>query len=324
MKTRKLILISLVVAIAGIGIYLWSCRRPGTTTKPRVVTIGTFSKALGNTPYYVAKHFKWFEEDPNLKDVSIAYKEYNDRPSISDAFSHGDLQILFSGDAPAILNRAQGNDVRLIDISGNAAQEILVRTELPIKTVADLRGKKLAVQQGTTSQYALLRILKSNGLSETDVQLQYMTAAEAKAAFESGALDAWAVWAPFVEQEQVNGKGRVLPKSEILIHSVMSVSNNFLTQYEPGVRGIVAAVERAKEWMIANPSEAQRIAAEQLGLDPKVVNTAWPKFDWSAHLNDGVVTDLQAKADFLASSDKTRDSKTIDIKKDLVDLRFTK
>lgn len=320
MKRGNLIIAILVLAIVGAALYIW---RRQTVPKRTTITMGTFSKALGNTPYYVAKHFRWFEDDPNLKGITINYKEFNDRPSISDAFSNGDLQVLFSGDAPAILNRAQGNDVRLIAISGNAAQEILVRTELPINSVADLRDKKLAVQQGTTSQYALLRILRSNGLNESDVQLQYMAAPEARAAFESHDIDAWAVWAPFVEQEQVNGRGRVLPKSEILIHSVMSVSNPFLTQSEPQLRGIVAAIERAKAWMIANPAEAQQIAAEQLGLDPKVVSTAWPKFDWSAHLNDVIIADLQAKADFLAANDKTRNSKTIDVKKDFSDIRFT-
>jgi sulfonate transport system substrate-binding protein len=325
MKSRKLVFAILILAMAGAALYVWSCRHTNNNggSRPKVITIGTFSKALGNAPYYIARNFRWFEEDPSLKDVTINYKEYNDRPSISDAFSNGDLQVLFSGDAPAILNRAQGNDVRLTDISGNAAQEILVRSELPIHTIGDLRGKRLAVQQGTTSQYALLRILKANGLGETEVQLQYMTAPEAKAAFESGSLDAWAVWAPFVEQEEVSGKGRVLPKSEVLIHSVMSISSGFLAQYEPGARAAVAAIERAKQWMLVNPDQAQRIAAEQLGLDPKVVSTAWPKFDWSAHLNDAVIADLQDKADFLAANDKTRNSKTIDVKKDFVDLRLT-
>ena len=323
MRTRKLVIGIVAVIVVGIALYAWSCRRTTTVGKPKTITVGTFSKALGNSPYYIARNFGWFEDDPAFKDVTINYKEFNDRASISDAFSHGDLQVLFSGDAPAILNRAQGNDVRLIDISGNAAQEILVRTSLGIQTVAELRGKRLAVQQGTTSQYALLKILKANGLGETDIQLQYMTAAEAKAAFESADLDAWAVWAPFVEQEEVNGRGRVLPKSEILIHSVMSVSSPFITQYEPGARAVFAAIERAKEWMIAHSEEAQKIAAQQLGLDPKVVSTAWPKFNWSAHLNDTVITDLQAKADFLAASDKARNSKTIDVKKDFVDLRFS-
>src|SRR5580765_5314781 len=122
MKQKKIVIGILAIAIVGIAAYLWSCRRPNGSSKPKEITIGTFSKALGNSPYYIAKHFRWFEDDPNLKDIVINYKEYNDRPSISDAFSRGDLQILFSGDAPAILNRAQGNDVRLIDVSGNAAQ----------------------------------------------------------------------------------------------------------------------------------------------------------------------------------------------------------
>lgn len=321
-KTVRAIVSLIVVTLAiGAGLYTGCNGRNGS--QPKSITMGTFSKAMGNSPYHIAKHFKWFEEDPNLKGVTITYKEFNDRPSISDAFSNGSLQILFSGDAPAILCKAQGNDIKLVALSGNAAQEILVRSELPINSVPELRGKKLAVQQATSSHYALLKILKANNLNESDVDLRYVLPAEARTAFEQGDLDAWAVWAPWVEQQQVSGKGRVVPGGNVLINSVMSVPTKFTTDDEQMLRGIIAAINRAKQWMIANPDEAQKIIAQELGLDAQVVKIAWPKFNWTPNLNDEIITDLQAKADFLAASDKTRSGSTLDVRKDYVDLRFS-
>ena len=104
MKSRNaIIVLVLVCAIAGI-VYVSRKTPDKQPAAPplKSVTIATFSKALGNSPYYIAKHFKWFEEDPSLQGANITYKEYTDRPSISDAFSSGDLQVLFSADVPSL------------------------------------------------------------------------------------------------------------------------------------------------------------------------------------------------------------------------------
>ena len=325
MKRRTLLALTLLLAIGGgaaLRFIACSSGRQGKLVKPATFTIGTFSKAYGNLPYYVARHFRWFETDPSLAGVTIRYVEYNDRPAISDAFSAGALQVLFSGDAPALLCRAQGNDIRAVGVSGNAEQEIVVRPDSPIRTVPDLRGKKLVVLQATSSHYALLKILRANGMNEADIKMSFMSPAEARTAFETKRVDAWAVWAPFVEQEQASGVGRVVVGGDALINSLVSVSSELISNNDPMARAIVSSVERAKQWMIANPDQAESIAAEQLGLDPKVVALAWPKFNWAAQLDDNIANDLQAKVDFLASLDKTRQGKTIDVRRDFIDLRY--
>jgi len=318
---KAMLLVGLVVVVAAF-LHLWGgCAGNSNQPKPlQSLTIATFSKALGNSPYHVARHFKWFEEHPSLKGVTITYKEYNDRPSISDAFSKGELQVLFSADIPSIICRAQGNDIRIAAVSTSVTQNILVRSDLPFKTLPDLRGKRLAVLQGTSSHYCLLKVLKGIGMRDTDFELVYMGAPEAKVAFESGRIDAWAVWAPFVEQQEVSGKGRLVVGGDAVINSVMSLSSTFLNQHENTARGVAAAIQRAKKWMVEHPEEAQAIAASELALDPAVVKTAWPKHDWSVVLSESLIPDLQEKADFLAAADKTRAN--IDVKKDLVDLRF--
>lgn len=313
------ILVTLVVTLP-----LLSCRDntvyPSTQTQP--ITMGTFSKALGNSPYHIAKHFKWFEEDPALKDVKITYTEYNDRPSISDAFSKGDLQVLFSAEVPSILCRAQGNDTRIVALSANVGQNILVRSELPYKSVPELRGKSLAVLQGTSSHYGLLKILKAFNLRESDVDIRYLPPAEAKVAFETNKLDAWAVWAPFVEQQEVSGKGRLVEGGDAIINSVMTLSAPFIANREATARAVVSVIQQAKKWIIANPDRAQQIMAQELGLDPQVVKVAWKKHNWGAQLDEAIIKDIQEKATFLAEADKTRAGKALDVRAELIDLRF--
>lgn len=254
--------------------------------------------------------------------MTINYKIYNDRASISDAFSGGGLQVLFSADVPSLLCRSQGNDIRIVALSANVAQNILVRKELPIETVLELRGKKLAVLQGTSSQYCLLKILAAAGLKETDLDLLYMGPAEAKVAFESDKIDAWAVWAPFVEQQEVTGKGRLVVGGDAVINSVMTIASAFINQHEAAARAIVDTIHRAKKWIVEHPDEAQNIAAQELGLDPQVVKLAWPKHDWMARLDEKTIEDIQAKATFMTEMDKTRQNKALDVRRDLIDLRF--
>jgi len=291
-------------------------------TKRSPIVIATFSKAIGNSPYHIAKHFGWFDEQPELKGRKIEFKEFNDRTTISDAFTAGDLQVLFCAEVPSLLCRIQGNDIRIVDLSTKVEQSILVPTGSPIRGPKDLRGKKVAVLQGTSSHYCLLKILAANGIAERDLDLRYMAANEAKVAFEGGQIDAWAVWAPFVEQQEVAGRGKALSGGDAYINSVMSVAHPLISDEPAVVKALVKTIERAKTWMRKNPEQAIEIVARDLGLDVAVVRQAWPKHDWAAMLNPAAITDFQGKADFLAKGDKTRQGKSIDVAKDAVDLSF--
>lgn len=323
--TRRALIGVAALVLAGVGLrYATTSKLPSTETSatPTVVTIGTFSKALGNAPYHIAKHFGWLEADPAFKGVKLNYVEFNDRPAIASAFSRGELDLLFSAEIPSILIRAQGEAVRLVMVSTFAAQEILVGSGSEIKKVEDLRGRKVAVQAGTSSHFGLVRILNGAGLKNADVNLVFMPAAEGRTAFETSQIDAWAAWAPWVETQEVAGRGRALSGGEAVIYSVGTMREPFLRQYPKQTRALFETMQRAKTWMIANPEEAQKIVAGELGFDLAVVQRAWPKFHWDATLSESLLADFQAKATFLAEQKLTRDNIIVDVSSELVDFGF--
>jgi sulfonate transport system substrate-binding protein len=287
------------------------------------LTIGTFSKAIDYSPFFVAKHFRWFEDSPDLKAFSIQYTEFNDRPAISTSFDSGGLQALFAAEPPVIICRAQDNDIRIVEDSCTLQQEIVVRTDLPIYSVADLRGRRVAVLQGTSSHYGLLKILRSANLGPNDIELRFMGPDQAKVAFETKQIDGWAVWPPFVEQQQVNGKGRVLTGGDAVIQSVMAIPESLIAKHQVIAKALVDVIQESKKWIIDHPDEAQSIVANQLGIDIQVVKTAWGKHKWDAHLTEDVISDIQQKAQFLATDPTTRLRKEIDVRKDLIDARFS-
>jgi sulfonate transport system substrate-binding protein len=288
------------------------------------VAIGTFSRAIDYSPYYVARHFGWFEGAPELKPTTIKYQEFNDRDAISSALESGKLQAIFAAEPPIILTLAQGNGLRIVEVSCTLQQEIVVRSSLPVYTVSDLRHRSVAVLLGTSSHYGLLKILRTANLAPPhDVEVRFMGPDEAKAAFESGRIDAWAVWPPFVEQQEVSGRGRVITGGDAVINSVMAVPTSLLSDNQQIASAMVRVVQKAKDWIRSHPEEAQNIVASELGIDMQVVKTAWGKHDWGAHLTEPVLTDIQNKADFLADEKLTRNSMRINVKGNLVDLRYT-
>ena len=80
----------------------------------------------------------------------------------------------------------------------------------PIRKVAELKGKKIAVAKGSNANYLLVRLLENAGLKYGDVDVVYLPPADARAAFESGRVDAWSIWDPFLAAAEKQLTARVL------------------------------------------------------------------------------------------------------------------
>jgi sulfonate transport system substrate-binding protein len=259
--------------------------------------IGSFFVAIDYAPYLIAKSKGMFEK---IGGGTIAkYTMFQSLPPINESFATNQIDAVFEAEPPALIGCAAGIDVKIVGISCSLVQEILVPVKSRAQSVADLKGSKIAVLAGTSSHYGVLKLLKEAGVAPNSVEIIDMVPPDAKSAFETGQVDAWAVWPPFVEQEELAGVGRVLPKGDALIHSIMAVSGSFAAKNPATVKALVGVLNDTKTWMIKQPAEAQAIVAKELDIPVKVVERAWPRHDWSATLSDGVIADIQAKADFL-------------------------
>jgi sulfonate transport system substrate-binding protein len=119
--------------------------------------------------------------------------------------------------------------------NANANVGLLVRKGSSLTSVSQLKGKKIAVAQGSSADYHLLYVLKHAGLTAHDVQLVYLQPAQGLAAFESGAVDAWDVWPPFIEQAKIEKGARVLAGGQ-----------NFTGNYSYEVASPAAVADPAK------------------------------------------------------------------------------
>lgn len=298
-KTKILAGILAVIAITAV-LFVYQ-RGPTKGSSPTVATlrIGTGLMAVDYAPYYVARKLGWFDEAAKARGVSVSYTVFQGPAPANEALASNAVDIVMIAEPPVIVGSAAGIDIKIAGISAILTQEILVRKDGPIHSIADLKGKKAAVVLGSSSHYGLAKSIEKAGLKKTEVEVINMFPPDAKAAFSSGVVDAWAVWPPWVEQEEIAGTGRVLPNEGHLINSLMVVRGSFTRESPALLSDCQRILQRAKKWMLENPDQAQKIVAEALNEKPDVVARAWPRHQWDAKLTQGVISDMQNKADFL-------------------------
>jgi len=289
-------------------------------TTLKQVNFGSFSIAVDYAPYLVAKNKGWFDEVLKKKGITASYTIFQSLPPINESFATGKVDVVFSAENPTLVGKAAGIDLKIVALSSSLVQEILVPKNSTVKSAKDLKGKKIAVLAGTGSHYGLIKNIEEEGLQASDIEVIDMVPPDAKNAFETGKVDGWAVWPPFVEQEEISGKGRVLPQGDAKIQSVMVVGGKFAQQNPEIVDELVDVLQKSKKWIQENPTEAQQIVAKELNLPLEVVKKAWPRHDWAAQITPQVITDIQFKADFLKENQFIQNP--VDVKGTLIDLSF--
>lgn len=311
----------LLSAVLSMIVVLSGCGKQASKSLSEV-RMGSFSSAVDYAPYLVAKNKGWFDEAMAKRGIKVTYTKFESLPPINESFGSNRLDVVFEAEPPAIVGKAAGINLCIVGESCSLVQEILVHTSSNILTAQDLKGKKIAVLAGTSSHYGLLKILGEAGVKQEDVEIVDMVPPDAKNAFETNKVDAWAVWPPWVEQEELSGKGRVLPRGDAQIHSIMAVNGAFAKQNPEVTKELVAVVQKAKDWIAKNPDAAQGIVAKELNVPLAVIKKAWPRHNWAATIDNAVTTDIQAKADFLVNKGFIK--KPVRVSSDLVDLSYSK
>ena len=313
-RQRKWIIVALGAIVLGVVLIFTFLRESReANTKSQTIRMGSFSVAIDYAPYLIAKEKNWFEAAFRADGIDLEYTTFQTLPPINEALATGNVDIVFESAVPVIIGRAAGIDVRFGSMLCTLTSEMAVPSDSAVTSLSDLKGKKIAVLAGSGVHYGLTKNLaEQTGLSKESFEIVDMIPPDAKAAFETGTVDAWAIWPPWIEQELVAGLGRVLPDVTAPVQVVMAVRGQFADEQPESVAKIIGALERAKEWLAENPAEAQQVVSHTLDLPQEVVRLAWPKNDWTATLSPQVKTDLQAKADFLKKEGFTKKVVTVE------------
>lgn len=144
--------------------------------------------------------------------VSVKWTEFTAGPVQLEALNVGSIDFGDVGEAPPIFAQAAGAPLAYVGatVPRPASEAVLVPKDSAIKTVADLKGKRVALNKGSNVHYFIVKLAEKHGLAYTDLNLVYLPPSDARAAFEKGSIDAWVIWDPFLAAAEVGLGGRVL------------------------------------------------------------------------------------------------------------------
>jgi sulfonate transport system substrate-binding protein len=206
----------------------------------------------------------------------IAWSDFTSGPPILQAEAAGAVDIGGVGDAPPVFAAAGGDKVAVVGAlkANPLGSAILVPKNSPIHTIAQLKGKKIAVAQGSSADYHLLTVLQKAHLSVHDVTLNYLQPADGQAALSAGAVDAWDVWSPFIEQGVakgarilVNGKGFGAPYSfEVASRAALDDPAK-----AAAIRDYLKLLDQAHAWANTHQAAWAKIWAQGTGLPESVM-----------------------------------------------------
>jgi sulfonate transport system substrate-binding protein len=212
--------------------------------------------------------------------VRISWHEFTSGLPLLEAINTGNVD--FGADvADTVPLFAQAAGAKLAYIAEEAAspsaQAILVAAESPIRTVADLKGKKVAVTKGAGSHFLLLAALAKAGLSFKDISPAYLTPADGRTAFIGGNVDAWVAWDPFLTSAQRQSNARVLSDGSNGLASYKRYylsSAAFADRRSDVLNAIFAKLDETGKWVKSHPKEAAAQLAALWGIDAATVEEA--------------------------------------------------
>lgn len=244
-------------------------------TPPPVIRIGLASAAVGNPPIYtvgsagLAIHKGWFAEEFKADGTKVEFSYFKGAgPAVNEALTNRQLDFAFQGDLASIVGKAAGLKTRLIAaVSRYQGIYLAVPADSPIRSVKDLRGKRVAIFKGTNVQLPIHHLLEANGLSERDLRAINLDGGSALAALQTRDIDAAF---GYVELLRLRDQGAVRiiyasgdDPAAYPRHAHLVVTDDFAQKYPETTTRIVKVLLKAARWSSeeANRSEVYRLWA---------------------------------------------------------------
>lgn len=210
------------------------------------------------------------------KNVKVSWHEFTSGQPLAEALNVGSVDVTadVADTVPVFAQAAKANLTYYAkETASPNAQAILIPQNSSIKTVADLKGKKIAVTKAAGSHYLLIAALNQAGLSFADITPAWLSPADGRAAFEHGGADAWVTWEPYVSSGTVVQNAKVLASGEGLAsYTRYYLTGHKFAQENPAIlNDVIDALKEKAAWVKANPDEAAKILAPLWGNLPQEV-----------------------------------------------------
>ncbi len=215
----------------------------------------------------------------------VAWAEFTSGPPLLEALAAGAVNFGFTGEPPVIFAQAAGTPVVYVAATDPSprALAILKPASSKLQTIADLAGKNVAVAKGSSAHYLLVAALAHAGVPYAAVNKVFLQPADARAAFSTGAVDAWSIWDPFYAGAQ-NAGALVLTDGTGLMpnRSFYSSRKDFATTHPDALNAAISVLNAQESWEKQNTAKAAADISPSIGLPVPVLET------WFARQKYGV------------------------------------
>lgn len=234
--------------------------------------------------------------------VTVKWAEFAAGPQMLEALNAGAIDIGQTGEAPPIFAQAASDNLTYIANEPPApkGEAILVPKDSAIQSVKDLKGKIVGLNKGSNVHFLLVKALEQNGLAYSDITTKFLPPADARAAFEKGAIDAWAIWDPFQAAAEVAIKARTLTTAEGIVPNYQFyLGSRKFADANPKVIGqLIEAIRETDDWIQKDPAAAVAELAPSTGIPAPVLAVAVARQSFGvAPLSEKVIADQQLVAD---------------------------
>ncbi|MCJ2123856.1 sulfonate ABC transporter substrate-binding protein [Methylobacterium sp. J-077] len=234
--------------------------------------------------------------------TTVAWSEFPSGPPLMEALNAGAVDFGTAGEAPPIFAQAASPELRYVGTEPPAprGEAILVPKDSPVRSVADLRGRTLALNKGSNVHFLVVRALERAGLPYDAVKLAFLAPADANAAFVRGSVDAWAIWDPYLAAAERATGARVLADGQgIAPNREFYLSRRAFTEANPAiVSAILAAISDIDAWAEGHADTVATELAPAIGVPAPVLRIALERQSYgAAPLDAAAIADQQRVAD---------------------------
>lgn len=266
--------------------------------QPSRVTIG-YQKA---NVLALVKNRGTLDEAFKKQGIAVRWVEFPAGPQMLEGLNVGSIDLAATGDAPPVFAQAAQADLVYLAHSPASpkSEAIVVPKDSPIRSVADLKGKRVGLNKGSDVNYLLVAALEKAGLSYKDIKPVYLPPADARAAFQRGAIDAWAIWDPFLADVEASTGARQITDATGLVphYTFYLASRKFADTYPQAALTVVNELAAVSDWANKHPDDAAGLLSAATGLDKAVWHNAVSRTEYGAQrMTPAIFAGQQALAD---------------------------
>jgi sulfonate transport system substrate-binding protein len=258
-----------VIAFTFLSSVIGSFYLPGATlaqgAKPDVIRL---DYAYYNPVSLVLKEKGWLEKNLAKDNIKVEWVLSQGSNKALEFLNARSLDFGSTAGAAALIGRANGNPIKAVYVYSKPEWTALVtKSGSSIRSIQDLKGKRVAATRGTDPFIFLLRALDKVGLTAKDIEVVPLQHADGRAALERGDVAAWAGLDPHMARSEIEQKSRLFfrePKFNSF--GILNVREDFARQYPSYIQRVLAAYETARKWSLANPQALREVLVNESKL----------------------------------------------------------